>query len=242
MSATSLTNEDFKPWAALPETIECVRLRLGDAKRVLDVGAGLNPFPYATHTVDVVPQRHTQFENACSNFREDRLPYEDKFFDFVYCRHTVEDLEDPTHLLREMSRVGRRGYIETPSPMAEVCRGIDGGSPQWRGYWHHHSFVWQEGKDLVLLPKLTRVEFLDLNDKLIVEAIRANKHVANTYFFWDGEITVKYPVDESHVKHMMGEPYLPYDQLVLLAVTNGYAASAKAIEEMSRTLSGERAA
>jgi ubiquinone/menaquinone biosynthesis C-methylase UbiE len=48
------------------------------------------------------------------------LPYEDKEFDFVYCRHVLEDLIYPFRVIKEMQRVAKAGYIETPSPMAEL--------------------------------------------------------------------------------------------------------------------------
>ena len=65
------------------------------------------------------------------------LPYTYKQVDFLYSRHTLEDLHNPLHLCREMNRVAKAGYIEVPSPASEFCRGVDGGKPHYRGYVHH---------------------------------------------------------------------------------------------------------
>jgi hypothetical protein len=47
-------------------------------------------------------------------------PYPDKFFDFSFCSHTLEDLRDPLTVCRELMRVSRSGYIETPSRAREI--------------------------------------------------------------------------------------------------------------------------
>lgn len=241
MADTALTDADFKPWGAFPEVVEAVRLDMRGAKRVLDVGAGANPFPYATHTVDVVPRKHANIESVCVNFRQDRLPFDDNSFDYVYCRHTIEDLDDATHLLSEISRVGKRGYIETPSPLSELCRGIDGGSPPWRGYWHHRSFVWQEGQDLMLLAKIPRVEFLTFNDELIVQTLRQTPTLSNTYYFWEDRVSFKHAWDDFHMKHETQQPHTPYDQMVIGAAVAGHATSAAAILKMGEILAAHRA-
>lgn len=49
------------------------------------------------------------------DFSKDKLPFKNKEFDFVLCTHTLEDLYNPFLLIEEMSRVGKRGYITTPS-------------------------------------------------------------------------------------------------------------------------------
>jgi hypothetical protein len=55
----------------------------------------------------------------------EKLPFADKEFDFVYSRHVLEDSWNPFALCEEMSRVGKSGYIETPSPIVELGRGVD---------------------------------------------------------------------------------------------------------------------
>lgn len=117
------------------------------------------------------------------------MPFADKSWDFVYCRHVLEDLYDPFHLCDEMSRVAQAGYLETPSPLAEICRGIDGGSPPWRGYVHHRYFVWTRNGVLQFLSKYPAVEHLSLADETAAPRILRRNPVAwNTGLLWQGEI------------------------------------------------------
>lgn len=46
----------------------------------------------------------------------EQMPFKDKEFDFVYCSHVLEHVVDPIRACRELMRVARRGYIETPTP------------------------------------------------------------------------------------------------------------------------------
>jgi SAM-dependent methyltransferase len=65
-------------------------------------------------------------------------PFEDQMFDYVICSHTLEDVRDPVHACREIARVGRAGYVETPGAAIELTRGVE--SPLWCG-WHHHRWL-----------------------------------------------------------------------------------------------------
>jgi len=83
-------------------------------------------------------------------------PFKNKEFDFVVCSHLLEDIRDPVWVCREMMRVGKRGYIETPSREAESKMGIGG---KWKihrkvvGYSHHRWFVELIDNKLVFTPK-----------------------------------------------------------------------------------------
>ena len=67
------------------------------------------------------------------------LPFPDKSFDFVICRHTLEDIRDPIAVCREMNRVARAGYIETPSRVYESTKGVE--RLWWCGHYHHRWLV-----------------------------------------------------------------------------------------------------
>lgn len=89
---------------------------------VLDIGSGSYPFRYATiladlyikgsphRTGELVRDHHPLLVLDIGN-----LPFRDKSFDFVYCSHVLEHVEDPKAACAELVRVGRRGYIETPN-------------------------------------------------------------------------------------------------------------------------------
>lgn len=90
--------------------------------RVLDIGSGGDPFPHATHLVDrfLEPTEHRYGPLVRENkplILADitRLPFRDKSFDFVYCCHLLEHVADPLKACQQIMRIGKRGYIETPT-------------------------------------------------------------------------------------------------------------------------------
>lgn len=93
--------------------------------RVLDIGSGHNPFPLATDLADIslsdhsigragVPFRYVDGK-AVHEVNIEATGFPDKAFDFVYCSHVLEHANDPAAACRELMRIGRRGYIETPT-------------------------------------------------------------------------------------------------------------------------------
>ena len=96
--------------------------------RVLDVGSGHQPNRRANVLLDKYPEetihRTTQqivIPDGKEFFVGDALamPFPDKSFDFIIASHIAEHIEDPEQFCREMSRVGKGGYIETPGPLTE---------------------------------------------------------------------------------------------------------------------------
>ena len=94
---------------------------------VLDVGSGAFPNPRATICVD--RDLHDNRHRAGADLVQDRplvcadvsaLPFRDGAFDFVIASHLGEHVEDPDAFCQELSRVAAAGYIETPSPLADV--------------------------------------------------------------------------------------------------------------------------
>ena len=95
--------------------------------RVLDIGSGPAPFPRATvlceRYLDETVHRHgTLITHGIPMVVADihALPFRDKVFDFVYSAHVLEHVEDPIRACREVMRVGKKGYLETPNFMKDV--------------------------------------------------------------------------------------------------------------------------
>lgn len=82
----------------------------------------------------ITPETYHQIDICATPF-----PFADKSFDFVICRHTLEDLRDPITVCREMNRVGRAGYIESPSRVYESTIGVE--RLWWPGHYHHRWLV-----------------------------------------------------------------------------------------------------
>ncbi len=182
----ALTQASPKHWAPIPRVLDYLSSIIPEGAKVLDVGPGHAPFKRATHSVDFVDVPGATNLTKC-DLGNEPLPYGDKEFDFVFARHIVEDMHSPFPLIKEMSRVGKAGYIETPSPIAELGRGVDGGSPPFRGYHHHRFIGWQFGKEFRLISKYPFVEYLKFDEAAIDEQLKVDRYW-NTYHLWDGEI------------------------------------------------------
>jgi hypothetical protein len=220
MSDSRLLPSDTKYLAPLSQVVDWVAAQIPEDAKVLEIGPGKKPFPRATHFVDWLSHGAVAEDNLTGcDIQRDPLPFADKSWDFVYCRHVLEDLYDPFHLCDEMSRVARAGYLETPSPLAEICRGIDGGSPPWRGYAHHRYFVWTRNSVLQFLSKYPAVEHLSLADETAAPRIlRRNALAWNTGLLWQGEIRRRY--------HQHGIDYdlnRDYRKIVVAGVNEGLA-------------------
>lgn len=136
---------------------EVVERHLADKNhaRILDIGAWFIPYGRATHVVDLMPWETRGCKLSLErlpgeNFSKDTwvgvdicdpqmiLPFPDKFFDFVICGGTLEDLPDPGPCVREMRRVARAGYIRVPTMTCELTIGVEDRSNNVVGYIHHH--------------------------------------------------------------------------------------------------------
>jgi len=93
--------------------------------KVIDVGSGHIPFPLATHLSDITLTDHG-YGRAGAPFKHidgkpvfecniEKLPFADGEFDFAYCSHVLEHVDDPIKACRELMRVAKRGYLETPN-------------------------------------------------------------------------------------------------------------------------------
>ncbi|MDE1970812.1 MAG: class I SAM-dependent methyltransferase [Patescibacteria group bacterium] len=104
-----------------------VHFNLKPGEKVLDVGSGGEPFAQATHLCDLYPQktqhRYNELKTNGLPFTQasvEDLPFKDKEFDFAYCAHVLEHVEDPAKACRELMRVAGRGYIETPTRISDI--------------------------------------------------------------------------------------------------------------------------
>ena len=222
-----LTDADVKCWAPVAQVTDWLAAQIPEGARVLEIGPGHIPFKRATDFVDIrelpnLPKGKT----AICDLMVDPLPYPDKSFDFIYCRHVLEDVFDPFRLCREMSRVGMRGYVETPSPIAEYVRGVDGGSPQWRGYHHHRWLCWHDNGVLKFASKFPIIEYVgddaDSSDDMIAVILRVGALYWNTYHLWEGSINFRHLQCPQDFDITTG-----YAELLRTAMTESKAASDK---------------
>lgn len=182
-----LTDKDQKYWGNIPSLINFINGLIHKRAKVLELGGGRYPFKRANTHVDSGDWPHLPGAIKL-DMNDDKLPFPDKSFDFIYCRHMLEDMHNPFNACKEMSRVGKAGYIETPSPMAEMTRGIDGGCPDYRGYHHHHWIIWEHESQLHFIAKFPLVEYLKVEDQRLVDELKINPGYWNTYYLWNDNI------------------------------------------------------
>lgn len=169
-------------------------LKFRDIKaNIIDIGcgAGTAKFPVATHLLDF-----KEIENGDTSIKLDldfdKFPHVNNFFEFIYCRHTLEDIQNPVNAFNEFIRISKVGYIETPSPLVEIMRGVDAGKEgiNYTGYKHHRYIVWSdlETNTLYFLPKYPIIEYVTINDELLKKFTYLLNNFSiywNNYYFWD---------------------------------------------------------
>ncbi len=198
----ALTEQSKKYWQPDPKIIDwLVGKRIAQTDKVLEIGPGTVPFKRADVYVDFVDVDHTTLtgKQFLKLDATGKLPFEDKSFDFIYARHVLEDSWNPFVLCEEMSRVGKAGLIETPSPMAELGRGVDGTSPPYRGYHHHRWFIWVAGTQLRIVSKYALVEYLQFDEDKIDNLLQQPRYW-NSYLCWEDRINYQHrqsPLDYS---------------------------------------------
>lgn len=176
-------------WKPIREVEKHVERACGQAQHVLDIGASpAHTFGPATTTVGWDGDVKRDLERSALELAAS----------FVYCRHTIEDLANPEHLLSEIATLGCDGYIETPSPLAELTRGVDAWLAPHRGYLHHRWLVWSHEGVLYLLPKYPIVELTPEFD--CTAELNQGPQCWNTHHLWEGRLKYKVLRNEQDFK------------------------------------------
>ncbi len=151
---------------------EAVLANIKPGDRVLDVGGWASPFNRADWILDCQPFETRGFygtvglpasQGGETEFFTEKTwvvrdmcdktpwPFPDKYFDFSICAGTLEDIRDPLFVCSELIRVSKAGYVETPSRLAESCRGWEDAGIA--GLSHHRWLVDYLPNELVFCSK-----------------------------------------------------------------------------------------
>ena len=156
----------------LEENIARVLAQIGPTDRVLDIGGWARPFNRANYVLDIgsyetrgvfgsqgPEEEFFSKETWIARDLCDRNPYpfSDKYFDYVICSHTLEDIRDPIFVCSEINRIGKRGYIEVPSLESELTLGIEHRS--YAGRYHHRWLVDIKQNDIIFTFKYHIIHF-----------------------------------------------------------------------------------
>jgi len=169
-------------------------MKIGPNDLVLDVGSGHNPNPRS----DVLCDRYVDDDTERGgSIRVDRplivadghnLPFKDKVFDYVIASHIIEHMDDPARFCSELQRVSKRGFIASPTELAEHMF-----------YWSFHKwYVNKINNKLVLHPKRNVPNiFGDLFDYLYEYNpwfARFHRSLPDMFWMeyeWDGNIEIE---------------------------------------------------
>lgn len=133
-----------------------------------------------------------------------KLPFKDKVFDFVVARHILEHIEYPGELLKELQRVAKNGYIETPSSLSEDLYG-----------WPFH--IWKidvEAGKLSLNKKrdvkntqLKKLQAYFDKDKNMKEFALKNRDLFYTSYYWGDKIGFSISDEGGFKKEVLSSDY-----------------------------------
>jgi 2-polyprenyl-3-methyl-5-hydroxy-6-metoxy-1,4-benzoquinol methylase len=119
---------------------------------VVDIGSGDKPFWRADVFVDklslgnVQRASHTNTIHNLGTFVDSdatKMPFKDGAFDFSFCSHLLEHVENPSAVIKEITRISRSGYMEIPNGILETIKPFDS----------HLWFVYQNKKKLIFVRK-----------------------------------------------------------------------------------------
>lgn len=164
--------------------------------RVIDIGGGASPFARADYVLDALPfdaygagsdgSVHRRL-GAPPRFSRDTWiqldmcarrpwPFAEKAFDFVVCSHLLEDVRDPIWCCSEIQRIGKAGYIETPSRVEEQSLGVE--HPRYAGYYHHR---WLVGLEDGRLTFRLKPHNLHAYRSAIVTRLKPNRRISQCH-------------------------------------------------------------
>jgi SAM-dependent methyltransferase len=131
---------DLPAWA-YQEKLVSPHVRPGDV--VLDIGSGNFPSARANLLADFFPDYTFHRSGSIVESKPvivcsvERMPFRTGALDFVICSHVLEHVDSPVRAGRELSRVARAGYLETPAYGKDTLVGS--------GYIHRWQVVEFEG-------------------------------------------------------------------------------------------------
>lgn len=120
---------------------------------VLDIGCGPgNPqigmaseFPRADILVDMNLELIPVYGNGKAKFviaDIQNLPFKDKIFQFCWCSHILEHVDDPKQACNELMRVAERGRIKTPSAFLEMLGSLS--YHLWLVTWYSNVLIFEK--------------------------------------------------------------------------------------------------
>lgn len=160
--------------------------------RSVDVGGSCDQwsYPECDTVIDLLCVRPNTSKLFKLNLESDSslstfLPYIEDHgkFDFSICSHTLEDLFDPTRLIKFLTTISKAGFIAVPSKYNEF-KYLYGHA--YRGNAHHKQFFDVKDNKLVIYPKLSFIETDARSNELLADQLGDELNV-----YWKDDIDYK---------------------------------------------------
>ncbi len=217
-------------------------LHIKKSDYVLDVGGGHEPHERANVVVDKYDENNNYHRSGnikvlkkqqflCSDGED--LPFKDKEFDFSFCCHVLEHVDDPLKFVNELARVSKRGYLETPSLIAEYL------IPK-----ESHRWVVQEVDNKLVMYEKDKIGFKTNHDfgDVFLEymfknslgyrlMIRNQSFILTNNYEWKDEIEILVNPLESHFLEVFTKPWNE-------AMLNRLIQPKSAFTELKQTVAG----
>lgn len=203
-------------------------LKVGD--KVLDIGGGPKPFAYATHILDSASeefneqryglgignvQPHQKFIDGTT---DDLHQFEDNEFDFIYCCHVLEHIDNLPEAIDEINRVGKRGFISVPHGLYDAWSANLESGHKWLCEYDFQ-------RDILLIRKRGITDYVDYAPQVWKDVMNNRNpywvdlweghNCAGLRMFWEirffWEDSISYEVDETIIPQLK-----IYNEMMLL--------------------------
>lgn len=180
-------------------------LNIKPADRVLEIGSGNRPRKRSDILCDKFIADNTERSGGDALVIDKRpfviadglaLPFKDKSFDYVITSHILEHVDDPHKFVSELTRVAKKGYIETPSELGEKIFG-----------WPFHRWIVRfENDTVVMRPRLGDSPFADYFHKMYEHDLHfaefVDSHFADFYVQLEWTECINLRIEEEASPHV----------------------------------------
>ena len=166
---------------------------------VLDLGCGIDGIKAAHVYADVENYTNDYPEKRFVQTSGSKTPFKDKEFDFVFSLHIAEHVLDPFKFCEELTRIGKRGFIEVPTPFFDnLVQGNANPPPHGHVWWVTFDNL---KKQIVFRPRLQIVaEMVSPSATTVLLPFFRESMVTEIY--WESSIELRQ--EDSYYKYVSG--------------------------------------
>jgi len=159
--------------------------------KVVDLASSNAGWKYANVFTDV--NDHSEYyknkyngEKKFIQCNVENTSFMDKEFDFVVASHILEHVENPFNFCKELIRIGKRGYIEVPTPLWDNL--MDG--PHFVKYGHKWWVTFDDNKKSIVINKKINIVNKCLSIKEHNYHMAFFKDSILTRLYWENDIPI----------------------------------------------------